>query len=184
MIRILQQIRQHFHLRQLLQQTLQWSIWSWTSTNPGTILKKMAECIKRSNLRELKRKILTPQSLDEPRASLEEKIEWLQHVEVGGKEFILSLEDSRLESFPILLQLWVFYTWLITKFTYVTWRSSNISEHKKKNELPTWNQFFNTCIIYYVCYRPICNHWPDLNQSGRFQSRPCQRMYMLVRSLA
>ena len=39
---------------------------SWTSTNPGTTLKTIAKCIKRSNLRELKLKILTPQPLGEP----------------------------------------------------------------------------------------------------------------------
>ena len=74
----------------------------WTSTHPDTTLKKMAECVKKSTLRELKLGIVTPQPLDEPRVSLEEAREWYQHLEVGGiKEFILSLEDSCLESFSL-----------------------------------------------------------------------------------
>ena len=75
---------------------------SWTSTHPDTTLKKMAECIKKSTLRILNLYIVIPQPLCEPRVSLEEAREWLQHVEVGGKEFILSLEDSRLESFSLV----------------------------------------------------------------------------------
>ena len=76
---------------------------TWSSTHPDTTLKKMAECIKKSNLRELKLNIVTrPQPLGEPHASLEEAREWYRRVEVEGKEFILSLEDSRLESFVLL----------------------------------------------------------------------------------
>ena len=75
---------------------------AWTSTHPDTTLKKMAECIKKSTLRELKLMIVTPQPLGEPRLSLEETREWYRHVEVGGKEFILSLEDSCLESLFLL----------------------------------------------------------------------------------
>ena len=100
---------------------------SWTSTHPDTTLKKMAECIKKSILRVLNLYIVIPQSLSGPRMSLEEAREWLQHVEIGGKEFILSLEDSHLESFSLVK---------ITNM-YVTRRSSNISEHEKENELPT-----------------------------------------------
>ena len=39
----------------------------------------------------------------EPQMSVEEEIEWLQQVEVGGKELILSLKDSHahLESFSL-----------------------------------------------------------------------------------
>ena len=71
---------------------------SWTSTCPDATLKTMAECIKKSTLRELKLRIVTPQQLREPQVSLEEAGEWYQRLEVGGKEFILSLEDSCLES--------------------------------------------------------------------------------------
>ena len=41
----------------------------------------------------------------EPRMSVEEEIDWLQQVKVGGKEFILSLKDSHahLESFSLHL---------------------------------------------------------------------------------
>ena len=72
----------------------------WMSAHPDTTLKKMSGCIKKSTLRELKLEIVTPQPLCKPQVSLEEKREWYQCVEVGGKELILSLEDSRLlESF-------------------------------------------------------------------------------------
>ena len=73
----------------------------WTSTHPDTTLRKMAECIKKSTLRELKLNIVTPQPLGETRVSLEEAREWYRHVEVGEKEFILSLEDSHLENFSL-----------------------------------------------------------------------------------
>ena len=74
---------------------------SWTSTNPDITLKKAAEFIKKSTLRELELDVVTPQPLGKPQVSLEGAREWYWCVEVGGKEFILSLEDSHLESFSI-----------------------------------------------------------------------------------
>ena len=71
----------------------------WTSTHPDTTLKKMAECIKKSTLKQLTLTIDIPHAFGEPRVSLEEAREWLHRLEVGGKEFILSLEDSCLEMF-------------------------------------------------------------------------------------
>ena len=73
----------------------------WTSTNPDTTLKKMGECIKKSTLRKLRLYIDIPEPLDEPQVSLEEERLWLNCVEAGGKEFILSMEDSRLEIFSL-----------------------------------------------------------------------------------
>ena len=78
--------------------SMEYMVISWSSTHPDTTLKKMAECIKKSTLRDLELRIVTPQPLGEPQVSLEEAREWYQTLEVGGKEFILSLEDSRLES--------------------------------------------------------------------------------------
>ena len=58
------------------------------------------------------------------------------------------------------------------------------------NEQDKWLVFYSRFEHYPYqpywckCYRLICNRWPDLKPSGRFQSCPCQRMYMLVRSLA
>ena len=72
---------------------------SWISTHPDATLKKMEDCIKKSTLRELKLNIVSPQPLGEPQLSLEETREWYRHVVVGRKGFILSLEDSCLESF-------------------------------------------------------------------------------------
>ena len=68
---------------------------SWTSTRPDTTLKKMAKRIKKSTLRELDLDIYMPQ------VSVENEREWYRRVEVGGKKFILSLKDSRLESFSL-----------------------------------------------------------------------------------
>ena len=37
----------------------------------------------------------------------------------------------------------------------------------------------HTCI----CYQQICNRWPDLKLSGRFQTHPCQHTYMYTHFL-
>ena len=71
----------------------------WPSTHPDTTLKKMAKCIKKSTLRDLELTIVIPQPLGAPQVSLEKEREWYQRVEEGGKELILSLEDSHLERF-------------------------------------------------------------------------------------
>ena len=44
-----------------------------------------------------------PEPLDDLQVSVEEVKQWLNYVEVGGKEFILSLEDSRLRTFSLTL---------------------------------------------------------------------------------
>ena len=54
---------------------------SWTSTNPDTTLKKMAEFIKKSTLRELELDIVTPQPLGKPQVSSEGASEWYRCVE-------------------------------------------------------------------------------------------------------
>ena len=75
----------------------------WSSTHPDTTLKKVAEYVRKSTLRKLALYMIRP--FGEPRMSVEEVIEWLQQVAVGGKEFFLSLEDSHahLESFSLEL---------------------------------------------------------------------------------
>ena len=73
----------------------------WTSAHPDTTLKKMAECVMKSTLRELKLVINIPQLSDKPQVSVEEARQWHHHVEVGGKEFIVSLEASCLKSFSL-----------------------------------------------------------------------------------
>ena len=74
----------------------------WTSTHPDTTLKNMAERFKKNTLRELEIEILKPKpSAGQPQVSEEKTRQWLKYVRVGGKEFILSLEDSRLASFSL-----------------------------------------------------------------------------------
>ena len=76
---------------------------SWTSTLPDITLKKMGECIKKSasTLRELELNIDAPQPLGEPQVSVMEAREWYRRVEIGGGDFILSLENCRLKNFSL-----------------------------------------------------------------------------------
>ena len=68
----------------------------WSSTHPDYTLKLMAKIFKET---KLKRIVLgMKMAHNSPRVSSEEEVdleEWLQHVEVGGKELILSMEDNR-----------------------------------------------------------------------------------------
>ena len=113
---------------------------SWTSTHPDTTLKKMAECVKKSTLKELELVIVTPQPLGKPRVCLEEASEWYRCLEVGGKEFILSLEDSRLENFLLIIKHYNFNLTLIClKFEVclsLKGAATSVNTTRKMNYLP------------------------------------------------
>ena len=76
----------------------------WTSTHPDTTLREMAECINKSTLRKLILYITDPQLCGEPQLSMEESREWHRCVKIGAKDIILSVEDSRLESFSLNIE--------------------------------------------------------------------------------
>ena len=84
----------------------------WFSTDPENTLKMMAESVKNSSLKTLALYIgMCILQLDEAPAvgvqvqkvavSPEKVIKWYHGIEVGGKELILSLEDSHLKSFEL-----------------------------------------------------------------------------------
>ena len=61
----------------------------------------MAEYVRKSTLRVLEFCIKMPRPSDEHQVSEEEAIDWYQRLEVGGKEFILSLEDRHFDTFSL-----------------------------------------------------------------------------------
>ena len=75
----------------------------WSLTHPDSTLKEMVDCIKNSTLKCLDLNVQRPRlrPSGDARMSVEEAKEWYQHLEIRGKEFILSLEDSHLESFSL-----------------------------------------------------------------------------------
>ena len=66
----------------------------WSSVHPDYTLKLMAEIFKRTSLKKI---TLCMRKFHSPFVSsgVEELKEWLHHVEVRGKELILSMEDNR-----------------------------------------------------------------------------------------
>ena len=77
----------------------------WSSTHPDSTLKEIGECVRMSTLKQLILEINMPSATASvprankwplPPAAKERAKEWLQCVEVGGKELIQSLEDSQL----------------------------------------------------------------------------------------
>ena len=74
----------------------------WSSTNPDSTLKNIGECVRKSTLREVHLEMIMPASGEAP-VTEERAKEWLQCVEVGGKELIQSLVDSHLEDLHLLL---------------------------------------------------------------------------------
>ena len=73
----------------------------WLSTHPDSTLKKIGECVRKSTLRELDLVMDIPSG--EAPVAEERANEWLQCVEVGGKEFVQSLEDSHLQTLYLAL---------------------------------------------------------------------------------
>ena len=65
----------------------------WSSTHPDYTLKLMAAIFKVSNLIEIVLSLHIAHNA--PTVSSEKEVWWYQRVEVGGKELILSMEDSR-----------------------------------------------------------------------------------------
>ena len=78
----------------------------WSSTHPDSTLKEIGECFRKSTLRILTLRIFRPQPSGVA-STVEQVKEWLQCAEVGGKELIQSLEDSRLQ---IVNLIWVTYS--------------------------------------------------------------------------
>ena len=80
---------------------------TWSSTHPDNTLRKMAESVRKSTLRRLRLHVhIALPSADEVLVSGKDVKEWFEQVEVGGRELILSLEDSRLEELELLLFTW------------------------------------------------------------------------------
>ena len=75
----------------------------WSSTHPDSTLKEIGECFRKSTLRILTLRIFRPQPSGVA-STVEQVKEWLQCAEVGRKELIQSLEDSRLQ---IVNLIWV-----------------------------------------------------------------------------
>ena len=74
----------------------------WSSTHPDSTLKNIGECVSKSTLRKLELVMSMPASGEAP-VTEERAKEWLQRVEVGGKELIQSLEDSHLKALICVL---------------------------------------------------------------------------------
>ena len=74
----------------------------WSSTHPDSTLKNIGECVSKSTLRKLQLVVNMPASGEAP-VTEERAKEWLQCVEVGGKELIQSLVDSHLEYLNCML---------------------------------------------------------------------------------
>ena len=76
----------------------------WSSTHPDCTLKNIGECVSKSTLRKLHLiiEMNMPASGEAP-VTEERAKEWLQCVEVGGKELIQSLIDNHLEDLYITL---------------------------------------------------------------------------------
>ena len=73
----------------------------WSSAHPDSTLKEIGESAKRSKLKKLSLKIrLIPPSYA---ATVEKANEWLQCVEVGGKNLIQSQEDSQLQTLYLII---------------------------------------------------------------------------------
>ena len=75
----------------------------WSSTHPDSTLKKIEECVRKSTLRKLNLRMNMPSG--EALVAEERAKEWLQCVEVGGKELVQSLEDSHLEKCNLEINL-------------------------------------------------------------------------------
>ena len=69
----------------------------WSSTHPDSTLKKIGECVRKSTLRKLN--LIMKMPSDKAPVAEERAKEWLQCVEVGGKELVQStdLEELNLE---------------------------------------------------------------------------------------
>ena len=74
----------------------------WSSTHPDSTLKNIGECVSKSTLRKLQLLMNMPASGEAP-VTEERAKEWLQCVEMGGKELIQSLVDSHLEDLRLYL---------------------------------------------------------------------------------
>ena len=75
----------------------------WSCTHPDSTLKEIGECVRKSTLRILKLRIFRSQPSGAA-LTVDQVKEWLQCVEVGGKEIIQSLEDSQLQKVTLFME--------------------------------------------------------------------------------
>ena len=71
----------------------------WSSTQPENTLKEIGESARRSKLKTLKLMQISPSYA----GTVEKAKEWLQCVEVGGKNLIQSQEDSQLQTLNLAI---------------------------------------------------------------------------------
>ena len=70
----------------------------WSSTDPESTLKMMAESVKNSRLKIL---LLCLGKLIPDMSLFTKEIKWYHDVDIGGMKLILSLEDCHLESLQL-----------------------------------------------------------------------------------
>ena len=79
-------------------------ILDWSCTDPGNTLKEIGESVRRSKLRELTMTIwLIPPSQVEPDMKKAEDLEWVECLEIGGKDLIQSQENSLLQTLDMVI---------------------------------------------------------------------------------
>ena len=69
----------------------------WSCTDPGNTLKEIGECVRRSKLRILLLSCFSPQ-LQQTKPGMKKAREWLECLEIGGKDLIQSQENSLLQT--------------------------------------------------------------------------------------
>ena len=137
----------------------------WSSTHPDSTLKNIGECVSKSTLRKLHLEMNMPASGEAP-VTEERPKEWLQCVEVGGKELIQSLVDSHLEDLYLFLyykthsysrsRSYIRISTRSTRSVSKSTQDNSSSQHNKKSERTTRNSpalltrgstvTFNNCI--------------------------------------
>ena len=75
----------------------------WSSACPDTILMKIGQSVRNCMLRTLYLYVAAIHTSKRALLTEERAKEWLQYLEVGGKELLQSLEDSHVQSFHLLL---------------------------------------------------------------------------------
>ena len=70
----------------------------WSCTDPGNTLKEIGESVRRSKLRELLLFIRCSSSQSQEQLDMKKAREWVECVEIGGKDLIQSQESSLLQT--------------------------------------------------------------------------------------
>ena len=105
----------------------------WSSTHPDSTLKNIGESVSKSTLRILNLEMIVRSSGEAPVAEEKAK-EWLQCVEVGGKELIQSLEDSHLQKLDLIFYHTTLFNRFLSSTSSTRGNSSNRAQHGKKTE--------------------------------------------------